>query len=155
MNKPLEALIWSIALPGFGQFLNNSYFKGAVLIALEVGINMGANLNTIIISSFQGQPNLAIQQTDYQWLMFYPCLYMFGIWDAFKDAGGGANSPYAFIPFVLCAFFGTVGVIYSSTLRISGTLLGPVWCGMLFAAVGFAFGMLLERRLARLEPAVR
>jgi hypothetical protein len=148
MTKPIEALFWSIALPGFGQFLNHNYFKGTVLILLEIGINMGSNLNTIIISSFQGNPALAIEQTDYQWLMFYPCLYMFGIWDAFKDAGGG-SSPYAFFPFVLSAFFGTVGLIYSSTFKISGSLLGPVWCGILFAVIGITVGVVVEKLLSR------
>src|SRR5699024_1922917 len=63
----------------------------------------------------------AIQQVDYQWIMFYPCIYMFAIWDAYKDAGGGG--PYAFLPFVFAAYFGTIGVIYSSEILGPGSYL--------------------------------
>jgi len=141
-KEPLEMLIWCIALPGFGQLLNGKYLKGVILILLEVIINMGSRLNETIIYSFQGNLQQAINTTNYQWLMFYPCVYMFGIWDAYKDAGGG-ESPYATMPFVFCAFFGTVGVIYSST-QVFGKLWGPVWLGMIFAGIGIVVGLLLK-----------
>src|SRR5690554_6830729 len=107
--KPLEALLWSIALPGLGQLLNKQYLKAILLIILEIMINMGARLNLAIMYSFKGDIHSAISQTNYQWLMFYPCVYMFGIWDAYKDAGGG-QAPHATLPFVFCAFMGTVGL---------------------------------------------
>jgi len=138
--NPVEALCWSVALPGFGQLRNKKYIKGLLLIALEVLINTGSNLNTVIKSSFQGEIVGAIGQANYQWLMFYPCVYMFGIWDAFRDAGGGGESAYSFIPFVGGAYFGTVGVIGSDRLTLFGTLLGPVWMGLLFAFGGIALG---------------
>ncbi|HZG56444.1 hypothetical protein [Paenibacillus sp.] len=149
--SPLEALLWSIALPGFGQFLNGKYVKAVVLIGLEFLINLGARLNLAIMSSFQGDIHAAIAHTNYQWLMFYPCVYMFSIWDAYKDAGGG-TSGYATLPFVGCAFAGTVGLMYSPTLRIFGALLGPVWLPMLFAGagllIGVGLGSVLRRRAA-------
>ncbi|HZG88415.1 hypothetical protein [Paenibacillus sp.] len=153
MNKispPYEKLLWSIALPGFGQFLNGKYLKAVVLIALEIVINAGANLNLAIIASFQGDIERAIREVDYQWLMFYPCVYMFGIWDAFRDAGGGQGR-HDTLPFVLCAFVGTVGLIYSSSLRIFGVLLGPVWMPMLFAGLGLAVGAALRGALLRAD----
>jgi len=151
MNKlspPYEKLLWSIALPGFGQFLNGKYFKAVVLIVLEIVINSGAKLNLAIIASFQGDIERAIRVVDYQWLMFYPCVYMFGIWDAFRDAGGGQGR-HDTLPFVLCAFLGTVGLMYSSSLRLFGALLGPVWLPMLFAAFGLAVGAALRGALLR------
>jgi hypothetical protein len=154
-TTPLETLFWGIALPGFGQLLNGKYVKGIALIALEILVNMGASLNLIIISSFQGNIEAAIGQADYQWLMFYPCLYMFSIWDGFKDAGGG-QSRYAALPFVFCAFFGTVGIIYSPMMRILGVLLGPVWLPMGFAFLGLGFGFFLKRLLQNFgEPTLR
>jgi hypothetical protein len=72
--------MWSIALPGFGQ-----YFKGTVLFILEFLIHVQANFNEVIILSFRGDISLAIQQTDYPWFMFYPYLYSFAMWDAFKE----------------------------------------------------------------------
>src|SRR4051794_40670523 len=99
-----EKFFWCIALPGFGQFLNGKYLKGVILIFLEFLVNVQANFNEIIILSFHGDIERAIIQTDYQWLMFYPCLYFYAIWDAFKDGGGGKDS-FSFLPFVFAAYF--------------------------------------------------
>lgn len=38
---------------------------------------------------FKGEIEKAIDYTDYQLIMFYPCLYFFSIWDTYKDASGG------------------------------------------------------------------
>lgn len=74
-SKKLEVLLWSIALPGFGQLLNRKYMKGFVLIGLEFLVNVMGNFNTIIVLSFNMKIEEAIAQTNYLWLMFYPCLY--------------------------------------------------------------------------------
>ncbi|GAE32990.1 hypothetical protein JCM9152_4590 [Halalkalibacter hemicellulosilyticusJCM 9152] len=50
------------------------------------------------MSFFQGDIEKAISKADYQWLMFYPCLYFFAMWDAFKDAGGEKDC-FSFLPF--------------------------------------------------------
>ena len=145
MNKnTIEKLMWSIALPGFGQFLNGKYFKGTVLLVLEFLINVQANFNQVIFLSFHGEIIDAIKHTDYQWLMFYPCLYFFSIWDAVKDAGGD-NDPYSFLQYVFTAFFVTVGLIYSSNLRIFGLLLGPVWLPILFVFPGVIIGGIIKK----------
>lgn len=142
-HKPLEAILWSIALPGLAQLLNKKYLKGFLLIVLEFMINIGARLNLSIMYSFKGDIHTAIGYTNYQWLMFYPCVYMFGIWDAYKDAGGGETA-YATLPFIGSAYLGTVGLMYSDELTIRGVLLGPVWLAMLFAFVGIGLGFLLK-----------
>lgn len=141
---PLEKLMWSIALPGFGQFLNRRYFKGTILLILEFLINVQANFNQIILLSFHGKISDAIEVADYQWLMFYPCLYFFAIWDSVKDAGGGDHS-FCFLPYVFSAFSVTVGLIYSTDLRIFGFLLGPVWLPMLFVIPGLLGGIILSK----------
>jgi hypothetical protein len=138
-----EVLLWSIALPGFGQILNGKFLKGLLLVVLEFLINVQSNLNEVIITSFHGNITEAIAQTNYQWLMFYPCIYMFAIWDAYKDAGGG-KTPYAVVPFVFGAYFGTVGVIYSPTFRIIDIFFGAVWLGMFGAFVGLGVGILIK-----------
>ncbi|MDM5326927.1 hypothetical protein [Neobacillus sp. CF12] len=144
MANPKEKLLWSIALPGFGQYLNGKLFKGTVLLILEFLINVQSNFNEVIISSFHGEIEKAIAKADYQSLMFYPCLYFFAMWDAFKDAGGG-NEKYSFLPFVFSAYFVTVGCIYSSNLRIFGILFGPVWLPMLFVIPGLAVGFIIKK----------
>ncbi|MBT2700969.1 hypothetical protein J7E79_27115 [Bacillus sp. ISL-40] len=144
MANSKEALLWSIALPGFGQFINGKPIKGIVFVFLEFLINVQGNFNTIIISSFQGDIKKAIEQAEYQWLMFYPCLYFFAMWDAFKDAGGGKEK-YSYLPFVFSAYFVTVGCIYSSNLTIFGVLVGPVWLPILFVIPGLVVGLILKK----------
>jgi len=143
-ERKVEMLLWSIALPGFGQFLNGKLFKGTVLLILEFLINVQGNFNEVIISSFHGEIEKAIGQADYQWLMFYPCLYFYAMWDAWKDAGGGKKR-YSFLPFVFAAFFVTVGCIYSSNFKLFGVLLGPVWLPMLCVIPGLALGLIIRK----------
>lgn len=141
-----EKLFWSIALPGFGQFLNGKYVKGIVLILLEFLVNVQANFNAVIISSFHGEIDQAINQANYQWLMFYPCLYFFAMWDAYKDAGGG-KEPYSFLPFAFTAYFVTVGTIFSSKIKLFGFLLGPIWLPIISVIPGLIVGCSLKRIL--------
>lgn len=145
MNRAaFEKLMWSIALPGFGQFLNGKIIKGIVLVALEFLINVKANFNKIILLSFNGKINTAVLETDFQWLMFYPCLYFFSMWDAVKDAGGGKD-PFSFLPYVFAAFFVTVGVIFSPNFKVFDIFLGPVWLPMLFVIPGVIIGLILKK----------
>jgi hypothetical protein len=127
-EKKLEQIFWSIALPGFAQLLNGKYVKGILFIVLEFLINIQGNFNKVIILSFQGEISQAIEQADYQWLMFYPCLYMFAIWDAYRDAGG-AKTPYSFLPFAFAAYFITVGVIFVRIQREAREAGRGLWGG--------------------------
>jgi len=146
MTNRVEVLLWSVALPGFGQIINRKYVKGVALLGLEFLINLQSNFNVVIQLSFKGQIDKAISLTNYQWLMFYPCLYLFSIWDAYRDAGGG-DSPYAYLPFVIPAYFTTVGLIYSPKLELFGNLWGPVWLPILFCGVGCSLGLMLKALL--------
>ncbi|SEQ49898.1 hypothetical protein [Piscibacillus halophilus] len=143
-NKKLEVLFWSIAFPGFGQLLNHQLIKGIALIILEVVINVYSKFNQAILYSFIGEIDKAIHVVDYQWLMFYPCIYFFGIWDAYKHADG-KNPPYEFLPFVFSAFFVTVGLMYSYRAEILGYILGPVWTPIIFLIPGICIGLFIRK----------
>lgn len=145
-DKIIESILWSIALPGFSQILNGRLIKGFLFIGMEFVINVMANFNEIIRMSFIGDIEGAVSQTDYQWLMFYPCLYFFAMWDAFKDAGGG-KKPYSYLPFVCSAFLVTVGIMYSAQAKVFGILLGSVWFPMLCVIPGLILGFFLKRVL--------
>jgi len=145
-SRRAEALLWSIALPGLGQFLNRKYLKGVVIVGIGLLLNLQSNFSIAVLLSVRGNIGQAIAQTDYQWLLFYPCLYMFSIWDTYKDAGGG-GSTYSFLPFVVSAYSTTVGLMYSPSLTIFGKLWGPVWLPVLGGSVGFCAGVLLKRFL--------
>ncbi|RFU66388.1 hypothetical protein D0469_17295 [Peribacillus saganii] len=148
-EKLLEVILWSIALPGFSQLLNGKLLKGFLFVTLEFVINVRSNFNQVIILSFYGRVQESIEQTNYQWLMFYPCLYMFAMWDAYKDAGGG-KSKFSFLPFVFAAYFITVGLIYSPTLKIFGVLIGPIWLPILSLPIGLAVGYFIKKIVHRI-----
>jgi hypothetical protein len=147
-SDQLEKLLWSIAFPGFGQLLNGKLIKGLIFIFLEIFINMRANFNEIIILSFLGRIDEAIFKTDHRWLMFYPCIYLFALWDSYREAKGD-HVPYSFLPFVISAFTTTVGLIYSSSVRIMGKLWGPVWLPILFCVLGAAAGLLIHKLIIK------
>lgn len=142
MANPKEVLFWSIGLPGFGQFLNGKLIKGIVFIVLEILINVQGNFNKIIFYSFNGNIHQAVAETNYQWLMFYPCVYFYAMWDAYKDAGG-PGSRFSYLPFVFCAYSVTVGLMYSPTLTIFGVILGPVWLPILSVIPGLIIGWIV------------
>ncbi|MGZ0084636.1 hypothetical protein ACWNXI_03385 [Caldibacillus thermoamylovorans] len=153
--KAIEALLWSIALPGFGQLLNKKYVKGIAMIFLELLINTQSRFNEAIRLSFLGRTNEAAAMVDIGWLMFYPCLYFFAMWDAFKDAGGG-QTPYSFLPFVFSAYFVTVGLMYSFDVKVAGIFFGPIWLPILSVIPGWAVGRLLQVvLLKRRRPSTR
>jgi hypothetical protein len=142
-NK-LESIFWSIGLPGFGQILNGHLIKGIVFIALEIIINVQSNFNLAIQSSFLGETEAAVAIIDYQWVMFYPCIYMFAMWDAYRDASGYVP-PFSFLPFAFGAYFVTVGLMLSPRTYLFGILFGPVWLPMLFLLPGIAVGFITQR----------
>ncbi|PWK11286.1 hypothetical protein [Tumebacillus permanentifrigoris] len=138
-----ERLLWSIAFPGFGQLLNGQVFKGVLFVGLEFLINVQSHLNAAIITSFHGDLSASVQQTNYQWLMFYPCVYMFAVWDSYTFAGGGQGR-FGYLPFVFSAYTGTLGVIYSTDWW------GPVWLPIVGLMVGAVIGWMLRRLLVTL-----
>lgn len=146
--NPIEKLFWSIALPGFGQLANGDYIKGIIFIILEIMINVHADFNELIYYSFNGDIDKAIEFTEYKWLMFYPCLYFFAMWDAYKSAGGGTDK-YSFLPFAFSAYFVTVGLMLSAKVKLFGVQLGPVWFPMLCVIPGILTGMLFKGILNR------
>ncbi|MEN1968529.1 hypothetical protein WMZ97_10695 [Lentibacillus sp. N15] len=147
--KVIEAIIWNIALPGLAQILNGKIIKGLVLVGLGFLVNIQSNLNQAILYSFNGEIQLAIDITNYQLLLFYPCWYIFAMWDVYKDTGSGKES-FSFLPFVFSAYSMTVGAIYSPTLKIGGILFGPIWLPTLFLPIGIIVGTVLRILLKKL-----
>ncbi|MBB6450758.1 hypothetical protein HNR44_002748 [Geomicrobium halophilum] len=142
-SKKLEMVLWSIALPGFGHLLYGKYIKGIFLILGEVIINVMGRFNHVIVLSFHGRTQEAIEQADYQWLMFYPCLYFYSIWDAYKEVSE-KDRPFSYVPLAFTAYFVTIGLIFSPMFTISGNFIGPVWLPMIFVPVGLSIGAVIR-----------
>ncbi len=148
-DKTLEVVLWSIALPGFGQLLNKHVVKGIIFIFFEVLINVLSHFNTAILLSFLGDIQGAIEVTNYQWLMFYPCFYMYSIWDAYKFSKKEITKKYSYLPLAFAAYFVTIGLMYSYRITIFGFLLGPVWLPILFVIPGLTVGQIIRLILLR------
>jgi hypothetical protein len=139
----LEAVLWNIAFPGFGQLLTGNYMKGILFVFLEFLINMNSHFNLAILYSFQGEMDMAYSVLNFQWIMFYPCVYLFALWDAYRFAMP-ENERLSYLPFVFCAYFVTVGIMYSSKITILNLNLGPVFLPMLFLIPGLIAGFLIK-----------
>ncbi|WP_413301696.1 hypothetical protein AA0X95_22265 [Bacillus sp. 1P10SD] len=143
----LEAVLWNIAFPGFSQLIIGQYFKGVLFVILEIVVNVMSRFNRAIMYSFLGEIKKAEAVIDYQWLMFYPCLYMFSMWDGYRSAMPD-NEKYSFLPFVSCAYFVTVGLMVSPKVSIFQIHPGPVFLPMLFLIPGLLVGFLFKYLLA-------
>lgn len=130
-------------MPGFSQLLMGQLWKGTLFIALEFIINGYSHFNSAIMFSFMGEIDQAINVINFQWLMFYPCLYMFAMWDAYRSAMP-EKEQFSFLPFVFSAYFVTVGLMYSTKLTLFGVLFGPVFLPMLFLIPGLLTGFLIR-----------
>ncbi|MFK9092750.1 hypothetical protein [Bacillus salipaludis] len=144
----LEAILWSIAFPGFGQLLNGHLLKGVMFILLEFIINVNSLFNQAIMFSFLGKINDAARVVEYQWLMFYPCVYMFAMYDAYKYAEG-ENPRLSFVPFAFGAYFVTIGLMYSPKIFF-GISFGPIWLPILSLIPGLGIGFIIRYILIKI-----
>jgi len=146
------ALLWSITIPGFGQLYNGDYVIGLVLVLLEFVINVKANLNLAILYSFRGECLQAANIANFQWVLFYPCVYCFSLWQAYNQAietnrtnnNSTVNNYYTYYNgvFVGAAMGGTLGVIYSFSL-------GPILGGLAGMAAGALVGLVIEKNIKK------
>lgn len=139
----LEAVLWNIAFPGFSQLLTGNYIKGILFVSLEFIMNMKSHFNMGIMFSFLGEIEKAEAVVNYQWLMFYPCVYMFAMWDAYRTAMP-ANEKFSFLPFVFSAYFVTIGLMLSPKVTILHFHPGPIFLPILFLIPGLLIGFLLK-----------
>ncbi|AGK51946.1 hypothetical protein [Bacillus sp. 1NLA3E] len=100
-----------------------------LFIILEFTINVRSFFTRVSRLVFLGKSKEAVVVVDHQWPMFYPCVYMFAIYDAYKYADG-ENPRFSFVPFAFTADFVTIGLIYSPNI-ILGISFSPIWIQML------------------------
>lgn len=158
-RSPWAAALWPAALPGLGQLYNRDYLVGLLLIALECVVNLKSRLNLVIFYTLNGQFAQSLAVTDLQWLLFYPCLYTFAIWQAHQFAlehnqrleARGLTRPTR-----LTRFSGALlGAAASGTLGVIWGLAGsPLLGGLAGLAAGALLGALLESLAARLKNKV-
>lgn len=85
-TNPWCAMGWSALLTGFGHLYNSKAFKGIILLGWMIVILIYSNIDDAIIETFLGNFKKVNSVLNYQWLMFFPSLYVFAMWDAYNDA---------------------------------------------------------------------
>lgn len=85
LRNPWVVAWWSVALPGFGHLLLSKYFRGTALILWEFIVNTNAHLNTAILYTFSGRFDLARHALDLRWLMLYPPVFLFAVYDSYRS----------------------------------------------------------------------
>lgn len=143
--SPLTAALWSVAIPGFGQLYNRKLAKGLVFIVLEFLINVNSHLNSAIFYSWTFDISRAQSILNYDWLLFYPCMYVFAIFDAYHDGCRAIGHTYPKllpVPFFATCFIGTIGLSLSSGAVHVVVLeqLGPVFMGAILLLLGLGIG---------------
>lgn len=84
-GTPWLAAFWSALLPGFGHLYNGRSTKGVILLAWTVVIIYFSHVNDAIIATFTGRLGQINDMVNFQWLLFYPSIYLFAIWDSYND----------------------------------------------------------------------
>jgi hypothetical protein len=86
LRNPLIVAWWSMAFPGFGHFMNNSYIFGFFLMSTEYMVNTLSNINTAIFYSFTGEFEKAKEVIVLRYFFLYVSVYVFAIWDSYQRA---------------------------------------------------------------------
>ena len=84
-RNPWVVAFFSFSYPGFGHLLLHRYIAGFILILWETFINQSAKINLGIFYTLTGNFSKAMDVIDEQWLMVYVAIYMFGIWDGYRQ----------------------------------------------------------------------
>ncbi|GGB53661.1 hypothetical protein GCM10011409_34110 [Lentibacillus populi] len=85
-KSPIAAMLWSLALPGFGQLYNGDFLLGIILMVWEVILNLQSHLNLGIMYTFKGDFEKVDQLLNFEWGLFYPSVFSFSLWQAYNRA---------------------------------------------------------------------
>lgn len=85
-RNPLMSSFWSAMLLGLGQLCNNQFLKALVLMLWYLVVIVKSNLSLAAYHSLLGQFDQARQVLDYQWALFWPSIFVFGVADAYDGA---------------------------------------------------------------------
>ncbi|ABZ83035.1 conserved hypothetical protein [Heliomicrobium modesticaldum Ice1] len=85
-KNPWVAAGWSALFVGFGHIYNMKTVKGVILSLWLVTIIYLSHFPQAVIYTFTGRMEAIGNLLDYHWLMFFPSIYVFGIWDSYNDA---------------------------------------------------------------------
>ncbi|WML45785.1 hypothetical protein [Neobacillus sp. PS3-40] len=155
-RSPLAAALWSVFIPGFGQFYIKDYITGLILILFEIALNIFSHLNLSIYYSFLGQFERARSVVNYEYGLFYPSVYVYNIWHAYNAAieinnglkEQGIKKPKKMTSLTgplyglgLGMFFG----LHFQILKSFPLFQSPVFNGLLTGLIGTIIGYSIEK----------
>jgi TM2 domain-containing membrane protein YozV len=154
-KSPWSALLWSFALPGFGQIYNGQYILGIVLILMEIAVNSMATLNLSLLHTYHWDLKQSHDVVNYQWGLFYPSIWGFSMWHGFNKAKAinhylkhqGIVPPTKQAHF-LGLFFGLVAGMHIGLL-MHPIMKSPVLSGLCLGITGAILGHLIEHVVHR------
>lgn len=85
-KNPALAALWSAILPGLGQLYIYRGLKALTLMGWYLAVVLLSGLADAAYHSLLGEWSEVGAHLDYQWLLFWPSIYIFGIVDAYTDA---------------------------------------------------------------------
>lgn len=84
-REPWLAGFLSGILGGMGQIYNFHFIKGFILLVWVIVINYHSQFNHLLKKTLLGR-EIFLQQVNWQWLLFYPSIITFCIWDSYVGA---------------------------------------------------------------------
>jgi hypothetical protein len=84
-RNPWMAMFLSIFLGGAGHFYTFKSVKAVMLMGWHLAIWLNSGLNRAILATVQGNWHEVHTLVDYQWLLFWPSIHLFNIWNAWSD----------------------------------------------------------------------
>ncbi|HLN65354.1 MAG TPA: hypothetical protein VK464_27850 [Symbiobacteriaceae bacterium] len=85
LRNPALGAFWSAVMPGLGHMYSNRMIKSFVLTGWYLAVVLKSGLTLAAFHTLLGHFELAKTFIDYQWLLFWPSIYIFGIVDAYSD----------------------------------------------------------------------
>lgn len=141
-KSPVAAMLWSFALPGFGQLYNRDYFIGVILLIIEFSTNLFSHLNLSILHTFHAELKNAHDVVNFEHGLFYPSIWAYSMWQAYNRAqtiNGKCSKVY-----FTGLFFGLVAGM-NIGLFAHHLLVSPIYSGLSIGIAGALLGHLTEK----------
>ncbi len=85
-RNPRMAFVWSLLFAGLFHICNNKLISGITLMGWMIAISYYTKFPTMIIYTMTGQLDLIPPLINQQWLLFFPSIYLFSIFDGYVHA---------------------------------------------------------------------
>jgi hypothetical protein len=84
---PWVSAFWSFVFTGLGHIYCHRIVTGSLLLGWTVTVSFQAKLPYLVIFTLTGQfQRLHELAVDYEWALFFPSIYCFGIYDAYQQS---------------------------------------------------------------------